>query len=262
MINLKEIIINFEKKFPKKLAEDWDNVGLIIGNEESVIKKIVIGLDADIETIKFAIENNADLLITHHPMIFSSIKKINFNTVLGKKIMDIIVNKINLYTLHTNIDSGKNGLNDYILEKIGIFDSKILDPNHLEKEAGIGRYFKLENEVSLNEYVKEIKKKLNIKNILCYSKDLDKKIKKVSLVNGAGANFWKKSKFYGSDLLITGDVKYHDALEGMENGISFLDIGHYESEKLFLHLIEKELKEKYPKVEIKTFEKESIIKIL
>ncbi|MGL4687620.1 MAG: Nif3-like dinuclear metal center hexameric protein, partial [Fusobacteriaceae bacterium] len=81
MSNLKGIIKNLEKKFPKKLAEDWDNVGLIIGSGESAIKKIIIALDADLETIKFAIENKADLLITHHPMIFSSIKKIDFDTV-------------------------------------------------------------------------------------------------------------------------------------------------------------------------------------
>ncbi|MGL6064512.1 MAG: Nif3-like dinuclear metal center hexameric protein [Fusobacteriaceae bacterium] len=262
MSNLKGVIKNLEKKFPKKLAEDWDNVGLIIGSEESTIKKIIIALDADIETIKFAIDNKADLLITHHPMIFSSIKKIDFDTVLGKKIMDLIVNKINLYTLHTNIDSGKDGLNDYILEKIGVFSSKILDLNPLEKDCGIGRYFKLENEVSLNEYIEDIKRKLNIKNALCYSKDLNRKIKKVSVVNGSGASFWKKANFYGVELLVTGDVKYHDALEGMENGISFLDIGHYESEKLFLNLIEKELREANLNIEIKIFEKESIAKIV
>lgn len=262
MIKLKEIIIQLEKKFPKKLAEDWDNVGLILGSEERLIKKIVIGIDADLETIEFAIKNKADLLITHHPMIFSAIKKIDLDTVLGKKIEDLITNKINLYTLHTNIDSGKDGLNDYLLEKMGIFNSKILDLNPLEKNCGIGRYFKLENEVSLNLYIEEIKNKLNIQNAVCYSKDLNKKIKKIVVVNGSGASFWKKSRFIGADLLITGDVKYHDALDGMENGISFLDLGHYESEKLFLYLIEQELNKINIDIEIKIFKKESLGKIV
>ena len=107
-MKLEKITKYLEKKYPLKNVEDWDNVGLQIGDMSKDIKKILVSLDCDMEAIEEGIAKNIDLIITHHPMIFTSLKNIDYSTVLGKKINKIIKNDIAVYTLHTNVD-GSNG---------------------------------------------------------------------------------------------------------------------------------------------------------
>ena len=123
----RDIINILEKKFPKINAEEWANVGLLIGDYDKEIKKIQFSLDATLESIENAISKKVDMLITHHPIIFKAIKDITEQNILGKKIRDLIKNDINVYAIHTNLDSSIEGLNDYVLKKIGILEYKILD---------------------------------------------------------------------------------------------------------------------------------------
>lgn len=126
-MKLTELIKILEKKFPLKNKEEWDNVGLLIGETKASINRIMISLDLSKDVITKAIENKIDLIITHHPIMFKALKNINNTSVEGKKIINLIKNNINLYSIHTNCDSSKNGLNDYILKKLGIQNSKIMD---------------------------------------------------------------------------------------------------------------------------------------
>lgn len=233
---IKKIMEELEKKYPKKNAEEWDNVGLLIGDSQDEITGIVITLDVDEASIELAKKNSANLIIAHHPLIFKGLKNIDYSTPLGRKIKEIIKSGINLLTLHTNIDSSVDGLNDYILKKIGIKDSKILVPSK-ERDSGIGRYYKLDNLMNIDEYCKKIKKNLDIEMMTLYSKNKDKLCKKVAFVNGSGAEFWKNANFYKCDLLITSDTKYHIVQEALEEKFSILDLGHYESEKEFMNLV-------------------------
>ncbi|MDC7956267.1 Nif3-like dinuclear metal center hexameric protein, partial [Fusobacterium simiae] len=133
----RDIINILEKKFPKINAEEWDNVGLLIGDYDKEVKKIQFSLDATLESIENAVSKKVDMLITHHPIIFKAIKDINEQNILGKKIRNLIKNDINVYSIHTNLDSSIDGLNDYILSKLGYSEYKILDFNE-EKNCGIG----------------------------------------------------------------------------------------------------------------------------
>jgi len=130
MIKLKSIIRKLEKKYPQNLKEEWDNVGLILGDSNQEVEKIQISLDVTEEVIENAIKNKTNLIITHHPMIFGSLKKINNQTILGKKILKLLKKNISVYTLHTNLDSAKEGLNDYIVKKLGVQKSEILDAEY------------------------------------------------------------------------------------------------------------------------------------
>lgn len=112
----RDIINILEKKFPKINAEEWDNVGLLIGDYNKEVKKIQFSLDATLESIENAISKKVDMIITHHPIIFKAIKDITEQNILGKKIRDLIKNDINVYAIHTNLDSSIDGLNDYILK--------------------------------------------------------------------------------------------------------------------------------------------------
>lgn len=232
-----EIINRLEEKFPKNLAEDWDNVGLLVGDNKQDIRKIQVSIDATEKVIDHAIVNGVDMIITHHPFIFKGIKNINFSTSMGRKIRKLIKNDINIYSMHTNLDSANGGLNDYILNLLGIDDSKILDKNLVDENCGIGRIYKLKEECTVKEYIKILKEKLEVENLRVISTNLDKKIKKIGLINGSGMSYWRKAKSLGVDLFITGDVGYHEALDARENNLDVIDIGHFECEQHFTKLL-------------------------
>ena len=225
----RDIINILEKKFPKINAEEWDNVGLLIGDYDKEIKKIQFSLDATLESIENAI---------------------------SKKV-DLIKNDINVYAIHTNLDSSIEGLNDYVLKKIGILEYKILDFDE-EKNCGIGRIFKLNEEKNLKNFIEELKLKLKILNLRVISNDLNKKIKKIALINGSAMSYWRKAKKEKVDLFITGDIGYHDALDALESGLNVIDFGHYESEHFFYEILIEELKDN--NLEFLVFNREPIFK--
>lgn len=236
----KEIIKILEEKFPPSNAEEWDNVGLLVGDANKEIKKIQFSIDATLEAIENAIENKVDMIVTHHPIIFRAIKSVKEQDILGKKIRKLIKNDINVYSIHTNLDSTIEGLNDYVLQKLGIENSKILDFN-IENNCGIGRLYNLETEKTLEEYIAFLKEKLSIKNIRVVSKDLKTRIKKIVLINGSAMSYWREAKNKNVDLFITGDISYHEALDAQEAGLNIIDFGHYESENFFHEILKKEL---------------------
>ncbi|MDR3259328.1 MAG: Nif3-like dinuclear metal center hexameric protein [Fusobacteriaceae bacterium] len=240
-MNGRKIVEILENKFPLCNAEDWDNVGLIVGNVNRDIKKIQLSLDVTKDSLENAIKEKVDMIISHHPMIFDPVKYIRDNDILGNKIIKLIEKHICLYTLHTNLDSSKNGLNEYILDLLDVKDFEILDINNEENESGIGRYFILDDKISILEYINILKEKLKLINLRCFSRDINRKIDKIAIINGAGGNYWRKAKELDIDLFITGDVKYHDGLDSSESGVDIIDIGHYESEKFFANVIQKYL---------------------
>lgn len=241
IIKVKDIVSILEKKYPKNNAENWDNVGLLVGKLNQEVRKIQFSIDATENAIENAVKNGVDMIITHHPMIFKPIKSVTTMDILGKKIIKLIENKKSLYAMHTNLDSSKGGLNDYILHLLDVKESKIIDVNETDNEAGIGRIYTLSEKVTLEKYAEFIKKKLKIKNIRVICENKEKSIRKIALINGSGMSYWRKVKSLGADLFITGDVGYHEALDAKEAGINIFDIGHFESENCFVELLSKEL---------------------
>ena len=237
-------IINFlEEKYPRSNAEEWDNVGLLVGNNKKDVKKIQLSIDATEKAVDYAAQNNVDMIVTHHPLIFKPLKSIVMSELSGRKIIKLIENGLNLYSIHTNLDSSKDGLNDYILELLEVKKYKIIDINANDETAGIGRMYTLEEKITILEYADFIKTKMKIKNVRVISNDLKSKVKKIALINGSGMSYWRKVKSLGADIFITGDIGYHDALDAKESGLHLIDIGHFESENCFSELLKKNLEE-------------------
>ncbi len=242
-MKMSKIIEKLEEKYPLKNAEEWDNVGLLVGRRNKEIKKIQISLDITTDVLEKAVKNNIDLIISHHPFIFSPLKKINGDSIVGRKILTAVENNIGIYSMHTNLDSSKDGLNDYVGEKLDLKFGKIID--EIKDEGyGIGRLYTLENKEMFFDFLDRMKKIFSSDTLRYSGKNLDNlKVKKVAIVNGAGSSYWRLAKKLGADLLITGDVKYHEALDAMEENMPIIDIGHYESEHFFGEILKKELKE-------------------
>ena len=119
-MKLRDIAGELYSIYNPKIAENWDNVGLLLGDENYEIKKILVCLDITKETVEKAVKENVNLIISHHPFIFSDLKRITSETVLGRKILKLIENKIAVYSIHTNADFAINGLNDFIMDKLNL----------------------------------------------------------------------------------------------------------------------------------------------
>lgn len=242
-MKLNDIINIIEDIAPVNLKEGFDNVGLMVGDREKNITKILLALDCTEEVIKEAKEMGAELILTHHPLLFRKPSTITTDTLLGRKIISLIKDDINLYSAHTNWDSVKGGLNDTLVEILGFNEGIIMDKSPVDSEAGIGRVVELTKEMTVLEIINLIKSSLGVKN-LRYAGDLNEVIKKIAIVNGSGQDFFGDAKKLGADLIITGDTTYHFVSDYKEMGLNILDIGHFNSEWPVLIKVSEKVKEK------------------
>lgn len=236
-MKIKDVIKFLEERFPLSLQEDWDNSGLQIGNIENDLTNIMISLDLDEQTIQKAKEKSCNLIINHHPFLFSSIKSIDLNEEKGKIIKDLIKNDITVFAMHTNLDIGKGGVNDNLAKLLELRDISNLDTNNENPMARFG----YTDEITAYDFSKYIKEKLNCKGLILYG-DKDKKIEKVALCGGAGSDFINDAIDKNCDLIVTSDVKYHEAIDNCKK-INIVDPGHFASENHIIYMI-KDLLEK------------------
>ena len=250
MIKVNNIIKEMELLAPTYLKEDFDNVGLMVGDKNKEVKKVLLALDCTLKVIEEAKKENVELIITHHPLIFKRPSSITTDTLQGKKIIELIKNDISLYSSHTNLDSVENGLNDTIVSILGFDNSKILDNNKRDDKAGLGRIVSLNESIQLEDLISKIKKSLNINNLrVVKGKD---KVNKIAIINGSGQDFIGKAVALGADCIITGDTTYHFASDYKEMEISILDVGHFASEQITFFNVMENLKEKFKDVEFIT----------
>lgn len=250
MIKVNNIIKEMELLAPTYLKEDFDNVGLMVGDKNKEVKKVLLALDCTLKVIEEAKKENVELIITHHPLIFKRPSSITTDTLQGKKIIELIKNDISLYSSHTNLDSVENGLNDTIVSILGFDNSKILEKNKRDDKAGLGRIVSLNESIQLEDLISKIKKSLNINNLrVVKGKD---KVNKIAIINGSGQDFIGKAVDLGADCIITGDTTYHFASDYKEMEISILDVGHFASEQITFFNVMENLKEKFKDVEFIT----------
>ena len=224
-MKISEIYTILNEISPFELQDSWDNSGLLIGSMDDEFDKIYIGVDID-STLLNDINDNS-LLILHHPLIFSGLKRLNPSLFPSNIIYELIKRDIKLIAMHTNFD--KTHLNRYVVREI-------LGYEDIECEDYLC-YFEVNK--NFEEFAKEVAVKLNIRNLrVVKSKE---KVTKAALCTGSGSSLLHEVK---ADCFLTGDIKYHTAIEAKENGISLIDINHFESEVYFGEILQKVLKNK------------------
>ena len=263
-MKLSNIMGELHSIFNPGSAEDWDNVGLLLGNENMEITKVLFCLDLTLRAVDESIKKGVNLIMSHHPVIFSGLKKITAETVQGKKILKLIENKIAVYSIHTNSDFALNGLNDFIMEKLELdgiteihnefeYEDYNFIKHRIEKhKAGTARIKYLHQEMKLGDLIDIIKNKLGL-DYVRYVGEKDAYVRKIGLITGGGSSFLHdiKGKI---DVFLTGDLRHHEALDALEEGGMLIDIGHYESEYLFVDLMEKEMSKFFNGEMIKYFD--------
>lgn len=221
-MKLEKLFKILDKLSPFELQEEWDNSGLILGSLDAVFENIYVGIDIDFELLEDILEDS--VLIVHHPIIFRGLKKLDFNSYPSNLIQKAIQKNISIIAMHTNYD--KTHLNRYVLEEVLGFKLRECDEYLCSFDVNL----------PFDEFSKKVAKTLGLSCIktVCSHKE----IKTASICTGSGASMLSSLK---TDCLLTGDIKYHEALEAKENKISLIEIGHYESEVHFGPSLKKEL---------------------
>jgi len=250
MKKIKDIIRIMEEFAPKTLKEDFDNVGLMVGDRNKEVKKILLALDCTLDVIQEAKEKRVDLIITHHPLIFRKPSSITTDTLIGKKIIELIKNDISLYSSHTNLDSAENGLNETIVNILGYSTNELIEVNKMARNdnEGLGRIVRLEDFIKLEDLIEDIKEKLNVKSVKVVKGC--EKVKNIAIINGSGSDFFEKAYQKGADCIITGDTTYHYASDYKELGVSIIDTGHFSSEWIVFLQVMNKLRDKLQDIEI------------
>ncbi len=238
-----EIIERIEDVCPTSLACDWDNVGLLCGDRNAEVRTVFLALDATPDTVKEAIKEGADMMITHHPILFRPIRRLTPDDSIDAQLVSLLIeHHIPLYSAHTNFDAAEHGLNSYFASLFPLSDVEILEP-YLHG-GGIGRIGRLTDSSlltlsSLCAYTKQV---LGT-NFVRVCGSLDQKVQKIALVNGSGEDYIDFAIGKGADVLITGDIKYHTALDAAARGLCIIDAGHYPTEIAVLDLFSSLLKD-------------------
>lgn len=218
LVTLNDIINLLEEIAPCDLAEEWDNVGLMLGRRNKPIKRILLALDMTKDTVQQAIEYKADLLITHHPAIFRKLSSLTDNNWQQALLLTLAEKGIAVYSAHTNLDCVQSGVNDSLAKCL-----HLEQVDYLDGVTGLGRIGYVPS-CNLKDFASFVKKQLGADYIVVG--DAGVKVKKVAICGGAGTDLIPLAISKEVDTLVTGDVKYHSAQEAIFNGMNIIDAGH------------------------------------
>lgn len=243
-IKVKDIAKAIEDFAPKTLQEHYDNTGLQIGNPEMKVSAVLLCLDVTEEILDEAIKRECNMIVSHHPLLFSGLKHITGSTPTERIVIKALRHNIAIYASHTNLDSAVEGVSYEIAHSLNMTNLRVLCPNPEFPHAGLGIVGDITPTPKL-EFLRKVKDTLNVVNLKYSSQSPQIVVKRVALCGGAGASMIKDAIAAGADALLTGDLKYHD-FTGYGYAILLADIGHYESELCSRRLLSKIIRDAYP----------------
>jgi dinuclear metal center YbgI/SA1388 family protein len=239
-VTVLDIIQLMNEIAPPGMAEDWDNVGLQIGEQNWPVKKIWVSLDPLLDVMEKGCQAGVDLIITHHPLIFRPIKAIDFSNQLGNIIELSLQYHTAIFSAHTNLDSVQGGINDFLAEKLALKNLTVLDGTRDHSGSspswGLGRVGELETSVTLDRFVKNIKDRLGL-DWMKVSGDPGLQIQKVAVCTGSGSGLMKFFLASPAQVYVSGDLHYHDARDAEQANRALIDIGHFSSEHFVVDML-------------------------
>ena len=245
----KDIMAMIEGTYPKSAALGFDNVGLQAGRSEKEVRRIYLALDATDAVIEEAIAQEADMLITHHPLIFSPLKHITDEDFIGRRLLKLIRSDISYYAMHTNYDI--LGMADLSADYLRLTDREVLSVTAETQEGqdGFGRVGELPRKMSLKECGEFVKNALSLNDVKIYG-DPDTQVERAAICTGSGKSMISDVLAKGAQVYVTGDIDHHTGIDAVAQGLTIVDAGHYGTEYIFMKAMEKVLKEQYPNLQI------------
>lgn len=243
MTTVSNVLTFLEEKAPCGLKLDFDNVGHLVGHGDGEVRRILTALDITDEVIDEAVALGAELIVSHHPLIFFPIKSVTDGSWTGRRILTLAEKGIAAICMHTNLDAASGGVNDVLMETLGGMITETLDP-----VSGIGRIGVLKEEISFHDFLVRTKAVLN-GNGLRYH-DAGRRVKRIACCGGSGGGDIALAAEAGCDCYVTADVKYDQFLEAKNLGISIIDGDHFCTENVIVPVLADWLKEAFPQLEV------------
>lgn len=225
-MKVSEICNKLEIIAPSNTCLSFDNVGLLVGDNNKDVNKMLIALDLTKDVLDEAIEQNVDFILTHHPLIFSPMKKVVKNDIIGDILIKLIKNDISYYASHTNLDKSDEGTNMLLANKLNLENSSFIDYDDLICVLG-------NTDIHIDKFVDDLKNVLNIDYIRIVDSG-KKHISKVAIATGSGDSYslFDTCSKIGADVLVTGDLKYHTMQFAKDIGLTVIDASHFYTENI------------------------------
>lgn len=248
MVLCKDIIEELEKLAPASCACDWDNPGLLAGRQNKEVSKILVAVDVTTEVVEQAIREDADMIVTHHPLVFRALKKINDQHFISRRIVNMIQADISYFAMHTNFDCAPGCMADLAAERMGLQNAKPLEVTGEVDGTpiGIGKVGELEIPMTVLEVAEKVKAAFGLSFVMVYgSRQVSGPVSRVAISPGAGGSMIDHGLAAKAQVLITGDIGHHDGQDAAENHMAVIDAGHYGLEHIFIPFIKGYLEEKF-----------------
>ncbi len=239
-----DIASAIESFAPRWLQENYDNAGLQIGDPAMPVTGILLCLDVTEEILSEARERKCNLIVSHHPLLFRGLKQITGATPSQRIVIEALRRNIAIYSAHTNLDSARQGVSYEMAHILGMYNLTPLEPREGHEGIGLGIVGDI-NPAPAIEFLRHIKESFDVKTLRYSARSPQLVIRRVAVCGGAGASLICKAIELGTDIIVTGDVKYHDFTDHGDN-ILIADIGHYESELCSRKILSRIIREKYP----------------
>lgn len=236
-----DMITWLERLAPSIYAESWDNTGLLVGDTEKEVNKVLVAVDATDSVIEEACQLRADMLITHHPLIFSGLKSVNEENFIGRRVRRLIREDISYYAMHTNFDIAGD-MPGLVAARLPFGKTRILEAT--ADGFGVGRIGFLTQPMSIRELTGLLKERMKLTDVMLYG-DPEQLVEQVAVLPGSGKAYINAAVSQGAQLMITGDIDHHEGIDALAKGISILDAGHYGLEKIFVEYMVQSLREEW-----------------
>lgn len=229
MMTVAELLEIIDRIAPFSLAEDWDNVGLMLGSPESRVTGLVFSLEPDQAAIETAVRTGADCLVCHHPLIFKPVSRLDLASPVGQSVELAIRAGLNILAAHTNWDAAPGGVSDVLAERLDLTDLTPLLPAPEPAGAGLGRVGDLAENIALDQLADRLKAALGLESVRVTG-PTGRPVGRVAVCGGSGGGLVSAAVAAGAEALVTGELGYHDALDAQALGLGVIAAGHYATE--------------------------------
>ncbi len=246
MISVEKIVQWMSELAPLHLSEAWDNTGLLLGDPSRAVERVMTCLTLSEDCVGEAVDREADLVVSHHPLPFHPLAKITTTEETGRRVWELASHAISVYSPHTAWDSAEHGINAQLAAAVGAVDSRPLIPRPEPELAmvGTGRLASLAPAISFQELVRLLKSRIPAARLRGVT--TDRPIASVALACGSGGSLVEHAVQAGADVLVTGEATYHACLEAKASGMGVLMLGHFASERFAMERLASRLQAAFP----------------
>ena len=244
MTTVADILKYIESLAPRSMKMDWDNVGLLCGSKSAEVTKVLVALDPFEGVCQEAAQIGAELIVTHHPLIFQAPKAITDETSIGRCIMHLCRHGISAINAHTNLDCAPGGVNDVLAEKLGLENVQIINP---KDGVGLMRCGDVE-EQPLCDFLSLVKERLGCEGLRYV--DGSKCVRKVAVGGGSCAGGMLEALDAGCDTFVTADIKYNQFWDAHDLGMNLIDAGHFQTENPVVAVLAEKIAAAFPEIQV------------